>query len=597
MNAGRRLVGVCLDDARYFPKAIFGALKAGCGIVPLSTETPYLRMKHIVHACGISVVITDSSRMAIFESMNEIKEVILADAEDPMEGSLLDGSEFTGHEEENLDDVVYVIHTSGTTGTPKGIPITHRNLLPLLHWQDNVFVQGERLDSLLLLSLSFDFGIQDLLIALLFGGCLHTRRQRWFEPAADAAYIKEKGISSLYATPSMLEALLPHGPFPSVRIVLAGGETLSKDLGRRILDAAAPGARIFNGYGPTEASINCLMYRVTRESLERHPRALSVPVGRISGHNRVYVRDAWGRIVPIGVPGEIVIGGPGVSSGYIGRPEQTDMRFVTDDIGRGAAGATRLYRSGDRGRYLPGGDIEFLNRQDDQVKIRGYRVELAEIEAAISDLQGVGQATVVPEPGRETENLVAFAIRADPQAAEPEPTDLAEALALRLPGYMMPRRFFFVPAFPTTVNGKVDRRILKDWAAEYLARDHVQSARDAAAVRASPANRFYDVVEALWREELRLDHIDAEADFFELGGHSLVIAKLHTRLCKHLAMEIPIGALFEQRTLTALAAYLDGLAGRDAAGPGSDLAVLTEAAASRRSLGAAALHASRRTGR
>jgi amino acid adenylation domain-containing protein len=543
------VIGIYMPASRHFVVAVLGALRAQCAFAPIPLDAPSSWVERIVRTCGIRLVLTTTALAVQLKALVPSVELLLVDVEED-EVDLADVEYASSPTSADLDRPAYVLHTSGTTGEPKGIAISHNNVLPLLLWQREVFVATEQLEHLLVLPLTFDFGLQDILVAILFGGCINLRGAGPFDPAAVAKFLREDGISSLYATPAMFEALVSYGPFPAIRVALSGGETLGWKLGRSLLAAFGPDARIFNGYGPTEASINCLMFRLNGGAMDRLRAAHSVPIGYESGNSEVFILDNWNHPASLGVAGEIVIGGPGICDGYIGREIETDERFVK----RPFAGAPNqfLYRTGDLGRRLSDGAIEFLGRMDDQVKIRGYRVELGEIEAALERLPLVKRAAVLPEPGCERESLIALVTTS---VAEPDITnDIRSSLARDLPSYLIPRAIFLVGSMPVTDNGKLDRKALVPIAKEMIEPFTVHSA-----ARTNSFNAIEAEISWLWRSVLKVNDIDDMADFFELGGDSLLIAHIHPKLCRAVSLEIPIGTLFDYRTIASLAAFLSTL--------------------------------------
>jgi amino acid adenylation domain-containing protein len=548
------VIGIYMPPSRHFATAILGIMRAQCAFAPIPLDAPSSWVERIVRTCDIKLVLTTAALAADLKSMVPSVELLLIDDEDdegdPGADESAVGTGQSASVSSILDRPAYVLHTSGTTGEPKGIAISHNNVLPLLLWQKEVFVADQQLEHLLVLPLTFDFGLQDLLVAILFGGCINMRADGPFDPEAVAKLLREDEISSFYATPAMLETLVSHGPFPSLRVVLSGGEVLGWKLGRSLLAAVDPQARIFNGYGPTEASINCLMFQLNREAMGRQDVANSVPIGYASGASKVLILDIWKQPAALGVSGEIVIGGPGVCDGYIGTEIEQDRRFLKLPF----VGATEqfLYRSGDLGRQLANGAIEFLGRIDDQIKIRGFRVEPGEVEAALECLPEIKQAAVLPEPGCERESLIALVttLGAGPHDA----STLRAALARNLPSYLVPRAILFVDLMPVTDNGKLDRAALVN-----LAKKMIEPFSDRNALRTGSLNAIEGKISRLWRSEFKLNDIDVTSDFFELGGDSLSIARIHPRLCRAVSFDIPIGTLFEYRSITSLAAFLSTL--------------------------------------
>ena len=545
-------VALFFSDVGFYPLAILGVLRAGKSFVPIDPETPESRIKQLLIRCHVTLILTEVS---LADKLNGIFEpsncIFLDEVESEFNQAERDEVYVSSGNTSSLDDVAYILHTSGTTGEPKGIAITHKNLLPLLFWQNTVFVRGEKLDHLLLLSPTFDFGLQDILIAILFGGTLHIQKSRAFDALQIAQKINDAKISSLYATPSMFDALLPQGPFPTVRVALSGGETLSWKTGEMLVNACAKNARIFNGYGPTEASINCLMFNVDNRSRRNFRNCLSVPIGKVSGLSRVSILDKWSRPVPPGVKGEIVIGGPGVCSGYLGEKKLGSAKFKLDVKSNKAN--ELLYYSGDFAIMLPNGDVEFLGRIDHQVKVRGYRVEISEIEEVLMGIGTMSNCAVLPEPGKETECLVAFVVPA--AGASIDLDHVKRCLFNMLPRYMVPKRISAIESLPLNSNGKLDRNKLLE-----IATDQFENERTEAHVDDVRTLTDLEIqVLGLWKAELGKDDLSVGQSFFDVGGHSLVVARLHAKITRIASVEMSIGDFFEYDTIEKLCSRIEFL--------------------------------------
>ncbi|GAA1388334.1 hypothetical protein GCM10009639_14700 [Kitasatospora putterlickiae] len=432
--------------------------------------------------------------------------------------------------------LAYVLYTSGSTGRPKGVEIGHRALVNLLA------AFAERLDSgpgdvwLGLTSLSFDISALELLLPLTTGGRLVLAPDGL---AVDGpglrALVEREGVTHVQATPSGWRVLLSAGPLPSGLTGLVGGEALPLPLARQL---RAGTDRLLNVYGPTEATI----YSTCAE-LPAAPEA--VRIGRPIANTRAHVLDARRRPLPIGVPGELYLGGDGLAEGYLGRPELTAERFVDDPFG---APGDRLYRTGDLVAWSPEGELEFLGRLDDQVKIRGHRIELGEIESALlahPDLAEAAAAVHREEDGEEP-FIAGYLVPAAASAA-PSSAELRAFLQRSLPGAAVPQRFLVLDRLPLTPNGKLDRRALP------VPPVPVEAAA-AGPDGEEPRDEVLTAVLGIWSEVLRLPDLGPEEDLFELGGHSLTIIQITARIRDLLGVELDFDVFFATPTPLGIAA-------------------------------------------
>jgi acyl carrier protein len=408
----------------------------------------------------------------------------------------------------------------------------------MLLWGCEYLGLGEHTRVLQSLSFFFDFGIFEHLTTVLAGGTLVYPGEAAGDPDAFAREIVLQDINTLHTTPAFARELAGAGMvLNDLDILHLGGEALARDTVARLREAA-PRAAIYNGYGPTEATVNSAIFRIERES-----DGPVVPIGRRSADNALYILDPAGRLAPFGVRGELHVGGIGVARGYLGRPDLTAERFVPDPFG--AASGGRLYRTGDMVRYLPDGNLEFLGRIDQQVKVRGFRIEPGEIEAALREHPAVREAAVVarPEPSGNL-RLVAYVVlhRTDPT----DPSDLRAFLAHRLPPHMVPSAFVALDALPLTPTGKLDRKALPEPEVEAAATSSTMA----------PRTPEEELLTGITARLLGLSRVGAGDNFFALGGHSLLAARLISRVRDALGVELPLRALFEEPTLGGLASRL-----------------------------------------
>ncbi len=434
------------------------------------------------------------------------------------------------------EDLAYVIYTSGSTGVPKGVQVPHRAMVNFLHAMRQHFAPTERDVFLALTPLTFDIAALELLLPLTVGGRTVIVPQN---VAADgvqlAALQRASGATVMQATPATWQLLLSAGWEGDLRLtLLCGGEALSRELVGRL---RACGAALWNLYGPTETTVWSTVQPV--ESTDR-----PIPIGRPIANTRAYIVDRQLQPVPVGVPGELYLGGMGLAHGYLNRPDLTAERFIPDPFSSDPG--ARLYRTGDLARYLSDGNIEYLGRIDHQVKVRGFRIEPGEIEAALLRLptvQGVVVTVHEDEPGNK--RLVAYLVP-HPELA-PSVGDLRRYLQGRLPEYMIPSTFVLLDAMPLTANGKIDRHLLP-------APDEVRIARESLFV--SPQTLVQLQLARIWEEILDVQPVGITDNFFEMGGHSLLAARLVDRIMHVCGKVLPLASLFSGATIEHLAEIL-----------------------------------------
>jgi nonribosomal peptide synthetase DhbF len=517
--------------------ALLAVLKAGAAYLPLDPDYPSDRLAFMLADSGAKVLLahpgigdklaTTCAQTIRLDGLKSI-DALGADDDDP------------GIEIKPVDPA-YVIYTSGSTGMPKGAVISHRAVCNFV-LRSVEFHEIRASDVVLQRTpLSFDASVLELFPPLVAGARLVLARAHG---QGDGGYlgqlVEREGITVVSVVPSLLDVMLqlPETPrqFAKVRLVACGGEALSPGLRERFF-AQLPWSRLHNGYGPTEATVN-----TTTWECEWPPTRQFVPIGRPHRNVKVYILDPEGEPVPMGVTGELFIGGVGLSDGYIDRRELNAERFVPDSFG--LAGA-RLYRSGDLARFHPDGVIEHLGRADGQLKIRGVRIEPGEVESALMASGDVRECVVVAredQPGDA--RLVAYVVPLD--GCEVYDRDLRERLRRTLLPQMIPSAFVTLEQLPMTPSGKVDRRALlpDPTAVSLLVDDRVRTATQ-------------DAVAGVWAEVLKLDRVGLHDDFFEIGGHSLHAMKVMARLNSQLGADVPLRKLFDDPTIEALAKAVD----------------------------------------
>jgi amino acid adenylation domain-containing protein len=546
------VVGICCDRSLEMIVALLGVLKAGGAYLPLDPTMPAERLVGMLQDAQVDILLTQTSLSHPLETA--VTQTIYLDqnwteiAQAPAKSCT---SSVTG---ENL---AYVIYTSGSTGKPKGVAIAHQSLLNYVYGILPQLDLPDQAHFALISTFAADLGNTAIFPTLCTGGCLHIIPQEVaIDPVAWAEYCQQYPIDCLKIVPSHLAALLSGAEAASVlprhRLVL-GGETLSWDLVETV-QKLAPDCLILNHYGPTEATVGVLTYSVP--PIPSRSIAATVPIGKAIANTQMYVLDSYLQPVPLGVAGELYIGGDSLARGYLHHPEMTAERFVLvggEELGvrgqesearsqkSGGIRASRLYKTGDWVRYLPDGNLEFLGRADNQVKIRGYRIELGEIESVLRRHPNVEQAIAVAREIAGEPKLVAYYVLKQSQTVEL--AELQEFLRSQLPDYMVPTVWVPLPNLPLTPNGKIDRQALP--APELTSNCYV-----------APRNTTEAAIAAIWQEVLKVERVGIHDNFFALGGHSLLATQVMSRLRQELQVELPLHHLFESPTIADLAVVI-----------------------------------------
>ena len=521
------MVAIAMERSPSLLVAMLAVWKAGAAYVPIDPAYPEDRRAYMLGDSGARVVLTDTASVDAIAT--DARVVVIDRIDLTAEGAS------TPMVAVDADDLAYVIYTSGSTGRPKGVMVPHGGVINFL--ASMAREPGISADDVLaaVTSLSFDIAVLELLLPLTVGAkVVIATRDEAMDAAQLSALLADSGATVMQATPATWRMLVQSGWDGDARLaILSGGEALQADLARDLLPR---GRGLWNLYGPTETTIWSAVDRV--ESAE------SITLGQAIANTQLYVLDPSLRPCPLGVPGELYIGGEGVVRGYLRRPALTAERFVPDAFAK-EPGA-RLYRTGDRVRRRADGALEFLGRIDFQVKVRGFRIELGEIEAALAEHESVREAVaVVREDAPGDARIVAYLV-ADNVA--PAADALRQMLAKRLPDYMVPSAFVVLDAMPLTPNGKVDRKALPapEWSVD-------------ADAYVAPRTATEQTLAALWSELLGVEQVGANDGFFALGGHSLRAARLASRVRTVFAIELPLRAVFEQATLSNIAAEIDRL--------------------------------------
>lgn len=534
------LVGLCVDRSVEMVAGVYGILKTGAAYVPLDPSYPVDRLKLMLDDSGASVIVSHQNLAKDLDP----KRFKIIYMDDPSAVSDNDAFE-NPRTDVAMRNLAYINYTSGSTGVPKGVAIQHSSLNNYTQHLLEIIGTDRPLQFANVSTIAADLGNSCIYPALASGGTVHVISYDVLtNPDLFREYAIKHSIDVLKIVPSHLSALLGEntdGLELPKRCLIVGGEALSWDLVKRILDKERK-CVVINEYGPTESTVGSAVAYIDKIESEY---LASASIGKPAANTTTYILNENLQVVPIGVPGEIYIGGSGLARGYLNRPDLTAERFISDPFSKEEGG--RLYRTGDLARYLPNGEMEYLGRIDDQIKIRGFRIELGEIESVIGQFGDIRESVVTTrEEQKGDKRLIAYVVsRSDSKI---EPAELRNFLREKLPDYMVPTAFVQLEKLPLTPNGKVDRKKLPAPEKDTL------SAGDGFI---APRTETETKLAQIWSDLLGVDNIGVQDNFFELGGHSLLAIRMFSAVEESFRKSVPLATLFSAGTIEKLAEILD----------------------------------------
>lgn len=526
------LVGICLEHSLQELVGLLGVLKAGAGYVPLDPGHPVQRLSWTLTDSGASAVLTEQKFIEALAPSGA--KLICIDREWP---AIAQRDTAAVHTATLPENIAYVIYTSGSTGTPKGVMITHQSAINYASWAKDAYLQNENLAFALYSSLAFDLTVTSIFVPLTTGNKVVV--YRWADKEVPLKQIlSDSNVGILKLTPSHLALIKDRdNRNSSIKRLIVGGENLETDLARRVYESFGGQVAIFNEYGPTEATVGCMIYEFEPLRDQRQ----GVPIGRPAANVQLYVLDKWLQPAAVNATGELFIAGDGLARGYLHRPALTAEKFIPNPFAPGR----RMYRTGDLCRILADGNIEYLGRRDQQVKFHGYRVELNEIQSALKQHPQIRDSVVTICPDKEGNDvMVAYYV----SRQELEATEIRAFLAERLIVETIPNFFVHLRKLPLTLNGKINYQALPSLAEvrEKLHRTYT-----------APRSSQEESVAAIWSAVLSLERVGVQENFFALGGHSLLATQIIHRINQTFEIDLPMRVMFDDPTIAALSLLIE----------------------------------------
>jgi tyrocidine synthetase-3 len=524
------LIAICIEHSLVELIGLLGVLKAGAAYVALDPEHPPQRIAFVLNDANVAAVLTQEKFADALVASD--RRVISLDR---------DWSSISQHSGERVDvsteSLAYVIYTSGSTGEPKGVGISHRSLVNYACWASDVYLKNETHAFALYSSLAFDLTVTSIYVPLITGNTVAVFHRESKEALLEEIVAGDQiGICKL--TPSHLTLVRNRDNRQSrIKRFIVGGEAFGTELARDIHESFGSGLEIFNEYGPTEATVGCMIYQYDAINDTR----ANVPIGKPAANVSLYLLDRWLAPVPSNVTGELFIAGPDLAQGYLNRPSLTAERFVPNPFVDGQ----RMYRTGDLCRRLPGGDFEYLGREDEQVKFRGYRVELNEIRFALMKHPQVSDgAVLIRQDKNGNDVMVAYYVSDE----ELDSAELHKFLSESVIDETVPNFFMHLSKLPLTINGKLDVAALPS----------LEETKEKLHRTYAPPETPQEVrLAAIWAEVLSLERVGIHEDFFELGGHSLLAAQIIHRINQTFQIDLPMRTIFDQPTIAGLALSIE----------------------------------------
>lgn len=526
------IIGLCVERSLEMIIGLLAILKAGCAYLPIDPKYPYQRIEYMLKDAHIQVLITQKELSPLFKNSDANRFFI-------DEISTRKDLPRVEMPTPKKDDLAYIIYTSGSTGQPKGVPITHSKILNSTAGRLGFYPKNPRA-FLLLSSISFDSSKAGIFWTLCTGGNLIVAEDRIEQDMVEIGNtIQRNRITHMLLLPTLYQLILKHtdtSKLKSLTTIMVAGEACSVSLADTHF-STLPHTKLYNEYGPTETTVWCIAHEV-----DKSDQLSNVPIGRPVANAQIYLLDVAMNLAPLGAIGEIYIGGAGLSSGYLNRPELTASAYIDNPFSNDSG--NKLYKTGDLARYNSNGDIEFLGRSDQQVKIRGYRVELEEIETAIRKLADVAQITVLAENnGKATKHIAAYLTADRPVAI----AELKRSLKNSIPNYMVPSSIMQVDKIPVLPNGKIDKSALQKL-------KRVAESAESIEIQI-PSNELESKLHAIWQEVLKLDQIGVHDNFFELGGDSILSIQFIAKARKA-GISLTPNQIFDNQTIASLSQYV-----------------------------------------
>ncbi|EJQ37641.1 amino acid adenylation domain-containing protein [Bacillus cereus BAG5X1-1] len=525
------IVAIMVDRSLEMVIGILGILKAGAAYLPIDSEYPNDRISYML----------DDSRASILLVENQFTNDIMYN------GKVVSLKEHSLYEQEksNLlninqpDHLAYIIYTSGTTGAPKGVMVKHKGVINYIYWAKKSYVDDGQFDFPLFTSMAFDLTVTSIYMPLFTGNKIVVY-EGIDKTLLTEKIIEENKVDILKVTPTHLRLLENIDVSKSkIKKIVTGGEELKVEQAKKIYNAFNGNVEIYNEYGPTETTVGCMVYKYNVEKDKRNSVSLGLP----ADNTKLYVLGKNMELLPIGVVGELYIGGECLASGYLNKPELTAEKFVLNPFVPGE----RMYRTGDLVRILPNGDMEFIGRTDDQVKIRGYRVEIGEIETQLLRHKEIKEAVVIAREDNDSQLYLCAYFTSDVSDGELLIQEIRENLIEELPEYMIPAFFVQLDKMPHTSNKKIDRKALPKPDGDGIV----------GVAYETPRNEVEVKLVAIWKDILGIDKVGINHNFFEIGGHSLKATTLTSRIHKELMVEVPLRQIFQTPTIKEIGEFIN----------------------------------------